>query len=505
MAETDQRSIVAALLDASRYPHPAKSVRLFETHVSWVLLAGRYAYKIKKAVHPGFLDFRKLEDRKYYCEEEIRLNKRLAPRIYLDVVSIGGDYGNPAIGKTPAIEYAVRMRRFDSSKTLDRLVDSGKLSPLHVDMLAKRIAAFHQGLSPAGIDSGFGSGLIGVANASFRELEKHWSGDLSPIKRAFESEHRRRLKCFRERLEQGHVKECHGDLHLGNIALVGNEPVPFDGIEFDEALRWIDVANEIAFPVMDLLFRNRHDLAWRLLNAYLEITGDYEGMQVFRFYLACRALVRAMVDAMRNRKESAGRHLELSAESLSPLPPFLIVTHGLPGSGKTTFSQQALELLGAIRLRSDLERKRMAGLKPGEPSNSAIDSGIYAGNFSRAVYSRLLDLARMLLSSGFPVIVDAAFLERSERERFWALARELSVPFAIAALGASRQTLQARILSRKGDASEAGIAVLEAKEQSAEPLDGEELLHAAHFSETLREWGKLLSIIGKRAPFSLPC
>jgi aminoglycoside phosphotransferase family enzyme len=382
MVEAGQLGIIAALLDARRYPHPSGSVLLFEPHVSWVLLAGRYAYKIKKAIHPEFLDFRKLDDRKFFCDEEIRLNGRLAPEIYIEVVPIGGSSSDPVIGKIPAIEYAVKMWRFDPERTLDKLLEKGKLRPSHVDRLAKKIALFHENLAPASPDSGFGGGLLEVARASFRELRKHWGEGLSALEGAIETEHEKNLDCFAERLEKGYVRECHGDLHLGNIALMDEEPVPFDGIEFDKNLRWIDVANEIAFPVMDLVYHGRSDLAWRLLNSYLEITGDYSGMQVFRFYFACRALVRAMVDAMRDDKASAKRHLDLASESLFPPHPFLIVTCGLPGSGKTTLSQHILERHGAIRLRSDLERKRLAGLKPLDKSGSPVDSGIYAGDFS---------------------------------------------------------------------------------------------------------------------------
>lgn len=504
MVEDGQRSLITALLDARHYPHPARSVLLLETHVSWVLIAGHYAYKIKKAVHPEFLDFRKLDDRKFFCEEEIRLNRRLAPEIYIEVVPIGGSSSAPVIGKTPAIEYAVKMRRFDPERTLDKILEKNKLLHSHIDRLAKKIAAFHENLAPASSDSGFGGGLLQVAKASLRELEKHWSEDLSTLEDAIEAEHERNRVYFAERLVNGHVKECHGDLHLGNIALLHDEPIPFDGIEFDKNLRWIDVANEIAFPVMDLIYRDRPDFAWRFLNSYLEITGDYPGMRVFRFYLACRALVRAMVDAMRDDKASAKRHLDLAALFLFPAPPFLIVTCGLPGSGKTTLSQQILERFGAIRLRSDLERKRLAGLKPLDKSDSPIDSGIYSAAFSASVYSHLLALARMLLGSGYPVIVDAAFLEKAERRHFEKLANELCVPFAIAALKTSRQTRVSRILSRRNDASEAGIAVLDAKEKIVEQLDEEELRHAAEFSENAGQWDRLMAIIGKRARASLP-
>ena len=490
---TDQGRIITALLDAKCYPHPAKNVKLVETHISWVLLAGRYAYKIKKAVHPGFLDFTRLEARLYYCNEEIRLNRRTAPKIYLDVAPIGGSFDNPVMGGLPALEYAVRMKRFSSGNTLDRLAERGKLLPFHLDLLAAKIASFHESLPPAGIDSGYGTGMLEVARASFGELHKFLDDDLSNLEERVEKEYAACADCFPQRLKQGFVRECHGDLHLGNIALVRGDPVPFDCIEFDPKLRWIDVVEEIAFPVMDLLFRECPGLAYRFLNAYLERTGDYGGMKAFRFHLSCRAVVRAMVDAMRKKESSCSKHLVLASEILSKRRPFLIITHGLPGSGKTTLSQAVLEKLGAIRIRSDVERKRLAGLLPEARSHSGIASGMYSLDTSRAAYSRLLALARELLSSGFPVIVDAAFLSAGERWRFRNLAQNLSVPFVIASLKAPRSSLEERILARKNDASEADLAVLDALEASSDPLQPGERSRVVQFTGILDEtaWEQL--------------
>ncbi|MHB1098458.1 MAG: bifunctional aminoglycoside phosphotransferase/ATP-binding protein [Burkholderiales bacterium] len=490
---TDQGRIVTALLDAKRYPHPAKTVKLVETHISWVLLAGRYAYKIKKAVHPGFLDFTRLAARLYYCNEEIRLNRRTAPKIYLDVVPIGGSFDNPVMGSLPSMEYAVRMKRFPSGNTLDRLAERGKLLPAHLDLLAAKIASFHENLPPAGIDSGYGVGMLEVARASFDELRKFLDDDLSNLEKLVDNEYASCADCFPERLKQGFVRECHGDLHLGNIALVRGGPTPFDCIEFDPKLRWIDVMNEMAFPVMDLLYHDRRDLAYRFLNAYLERTGDYGGMKAFRFHLSCRAVVRAMVDAMRDKESSCRKHLALAAAILSRRRPFLIITHGLPGSGKTTLSQAALEKLGAIRIRSDVERKRLASLPSEARSHSGIASGIYSPDASRATYSRLLELARGVLSSGFPVIIDAAFLSAGERGRFRKLAQNLSVPFIIASLKVPRSSLEERILARKNDASDADLAVLDALEVSSEPLQPGERNRVVQFSciRDEKAWEKL--------------
>ena len=498
-----QSKLVAALLVGHRYPHPAKAVRLIETHISWVLLVGRYAYKIKKALDLDFLNFTTLEARRFCCTEEIRLNRRLAPKIYLDVISIGGSPDEPELGAQPAIEYAVRMRRFASANQMDRLLARGKILPRHLDCLAATLACFHGGLPAAETDSAFGSAAAIHASAlqNFEQLQPllKQPADLDAVaalRHATEVAYTGCEKRFGERRAQGCVRECHGDLHLGNIVLVGDEPIPFDGIEFNPALRWIDVMDEAAFTVMDLLHRERPEFAYRFLNAYLEATGDYGGVSVLRFYVAYRAAVRAKVSAIRASQAGMSirdtedalatcrSYLELGEAYLTQYQPTLIITHGLPGSGKTTFAQAALERLQALRIRSDVERKRLFGLAPLADS-SCIGNNMYSADATRRTYARLRELARGLLMAGFPVIVDAAFLKQDERKQFRELAQELSVPFAIASMQASKATLSARITQRLAeacDASEADITMLETLQAAQEPLLPHELARAAKFA-----------------------
>ena len=498
-----QGKLVAALLDNRRYPHPAKAVRLIETHISWVLLAGRYAYKIKKALDLGFLDFTRLEARRFYCAEEIRLNRRLAPKIYLDVISIGGAAATPALGAQPAIDYAVKMRRFAFANQMDRLLTRGKVLPRHMDSLAATLARFHGGLPAAETGSAFGTAaaIRAAALQNFGQLQPLLKEPadldaLAALRHTTEIALGACEKYFEQRRVQGCIRECHGDLHLGNIALIGDEAVPFDGIEFNPALRWIDVMDEAAFTVMDLLHRERPEFAYRFLNAYLEATGDYGGVSVLRFYVAYRAAVRAKVSAIRAAQPGMARrdalaalancrsYLELGAACLTQYRPALIITHGLPGSGKTTFAQAALERLQAIRIRSDVERKRLFGLAPQADSRSSIGGGIYGADATRRTYARLHQLARGLLVAGFPVIVDAAFLRQEERKKFYELAHELEVPFAIASMRASKAVLSARIARRHAgarDASEAGMDVLEALQAAQEPLLPHELARTAEF------------------------
>ncbi|MGV8933493.1 MAG: AAA family ATPase, partial [Gallionellaceae bacterium] len=366
-----QRRLISALMSN------IGNVHLHETHISWVLVAGRYAYKIKKAVDLGFLDFSSLQARRFYCAEEIRLNRRLAPNIYLDVIAIGGSVENPVLGQCPAIEYAVRMHKFPVSSQLDRLAARNKILPQHIDALAALVAKFHLEL-PASKDRevfGTTTSVRLAAEQNFEQLQALFSDSndlekLAVVRRASESEFTCCQSIIEERLLQGFVRECHGDLHLGNIVLIDDQPIPFDGIEFNPELRWMDVISEVAFTVMDLQYFKLDELAYRFLNDYLEIAGDYAGVKLLPFYMAYRAMVRAKVNAIRanqsdiqpGEKKSAlfacREYMALAARCFASGKPALIITYGLPGSGKSTFAQLALERLQAIRLRSDVERKR---------------------------------------------------------------------------------------------------------------------------------------------------
>lgn len=473
-----QRRLIAALRDPRRYPGTVRSVRVIETHISWVVLAGEFAYKIKKALNLGFLDYTALYLRQNYCAEEIHLNRRTAPQLYLDVVAIGGSPDEPEFGRAPALEYAVRMRRFAPGDSCERLLRAGKLLPHHIDRLAAVIARFHAQLPAAALDTPYATPATVHAfmQQNFAQLRTllpaEDSAGLAALVRSSEAEFSACATRFGVRRELGHVRECHGDLHLGNIALIDDMPVPFDGIEFNPALRWIDVMDELAFVTMDLLQFGRPDYAWRLLNACLEASGDYAGVSVLRFYLAYRATVRAKVAALRADQAGGSRamrsaelavcrsHLALARRCLEERRAALIITHGLPGSGKTTFAQFVIEQLGAIRIRSDVERKRLFGLDA-QDSSRARGFDIYDAAATVQTYDRLYALARELLRAGHVVIVDAAFLQRAERDTFHRLARELSVPFVIASLQATPAELRRRIDRRRNDASEADVAVLE--------------------------------------------
>jgi ABC-type Fe3+/spermidine/putrescine transport system ATPase subunit/aminoglycoside phosphotransferase family enzyme/predicted kinase len=461
----DLPPLIAGLLLANAYPHPVGTPRLIETHISWVILAGEYAYKIKKPLNLGFLDFSSLDQRHFYCQEEVRLNRRLAPDIYLGVSAITGSATEPQIdGAGQAFEWAVKMRAFPADATLDReaVIDKSR-----IDAIAETIARFHAeiAVSPAASDFGSLESISQPVMSNFDWLRKllptpsdpTLAARLDRLQEWSRREGKRLRPIFAERKRDGRVRECHGDLHLGNIAWVDDKPLPFDALEFNPALRHIDVINEIAFLVMDLLHRSHPDLAWRLLNGYLEQTGDYRsGPSVLPYYLVYRAMVRAKVAALLASEQAASTdfhtsfdYLRLAEQLIQPRRPALLLMHGVSGSGKTWWSQPLLEQFGGIRLRSDVTRKRLFGLRPLQDSSS-IPGGIYSREASARTLAALLEDAGAALAAGFPVIVDATFLHRS-----WARTIPGTGRIAATGLAHHRADRAARAIARTHSATPA--------------------------------------------------
>jgi aminoglycoside phosphotransferase family enzyme/predicted kinase len=508
-----QQRLVLALQAALATRPGAGPVQRFETHISWVLVEGTQALKLKKAVALGFVDFTTLARRRRCCEEELRLNRRLAPDLYLDVLPIAGTPAQPRPGGDgPAIEVAVRMRAFPQHALWDQLARAGGLQPAWIDALARTLATFHEQAEPAPAGSRFGEpARVRVAVlANFEALDGA----------ALDAESRRRLDALRrweaatydaiapllaQRRAAGRIRECHGDLHLGNIAQVDGRATPFDGIEFDDDLRFVDVISDIAFLAMDLRHHGLPALARRFVDRYLGCTGDYEGARLLRYAIVYRALVRAKVALLRGRQDPAGggwredlrRHVALAAHQagLEPtseptsgpgavprgrpddLPPALLVTHGCSGSGKTAGTQRLLEAAGAVRIRADVERKRLAGLPELASSRSQPGTGLYTPSLGAATYRRLLEAAVPVIEGGGAAILDATFLRRAARDDARALAARLGVPFVILDFDAPPSLLRERVrrrLAEGSDASEADEAVLDDQLRQAEPLSAAE-------------------------------
>jgi hypothetical protein len=483
-------------MTAETYPHPVSGIRLIETHISWVFLTGTYAYKVKKAVDFGFLDFSTLDRRRRYCEEEIRLNRRLAPEIYLAVCPITGSPHTPRVdGDGPPFEYAVKMRQFAEGSLLADMAAAHTLIPNHVDALARLIAEFHGSIPRSGSADDYGSlsRIRGATMDNFAHIEavvppNQRDTGIAALKETAERDHETLEGVFLSRKNEGYVRECHGDLHLANIALIGGKPVPFDAIEFNPALRWIDVISELAFLAMDLEARGLRRLAARLVNGYLAVTGDYGGMALWHYYLRYRAMVRAKIAVLswQSAAQETARTEHLASfrryvdYALSVLPnrrPRLIVMHGVSGSGKTHVAAQIAEREGALVIRSDVERKRLASYRLADPAQMYL----YLPAFTRATYNRLLELATPLLHAGLSVILDATFLERRHRDDARRLADRCGAGFTIIAMDAPEAILRERILARQKagtDPSDADLGILAKQLQSRLPLGEDEVRFA---------------------------
>ncbi|WP_126454702.1 AAA family ATPase [Sulfuriflexus mobilis] len=500
--QAQQPALIRSMMQPALYGAPVEKCQLIETHISWVILTGPYAYKIKKPVNLGFLDFSTLEKRHLYCDEEVRLNRRLAADIYLEVVPITGSAEQPCLaGKGEVIEYAVKMLEFPQQIQLDRLLDAGGLQGRHIDAIATMIADFHNNIAVADKSMVYGSPerILKPVVENFTHIREQLGQQLetyacSPILDALqqwsEKSFRDLRPLFAARKDGGYIRECHGDLHLRNLAWIADAPLAFDCIEFNPDLRWIDVISEVAFLTMDLQARQQPGLAQRFLNAYLEKTGDYAGVRVLPFYLLYRAMVRAKVDAIRacqagitdeekaEAEEGLADYLRLGQSSIQPRSPRLMITRGMSASGKTSLTQPLLEALAALRIRSDVERKRLFGIEAEQAAHAETGAGIYTAEATQRTYNKLAELAGDVIDAGYPVIIDATFQKYEQRERFRQLAEAKKVPYVILEFTASAETLRQRIVSREKGASDADLAVLEQQMKHWQPLRDDEHVHA---------------------------
>ncbi len=491
----ESHPLITALQNRAIYDHSVSQFELIETHCAWVLLTGEYAYKIKKPLNLGFLDFSTVAKRRQVCEEELRLNRRLAAPLYLEVVAITGSQEAPQLnGQGEVIEYAIKMRQFERGMTFDQLIKEGELTTDRIDALATHVATFHQSLEGAAQDTLFGSpaAIRQPILENFNQLttilsdrvEQH---QLKQLQQWTEDELTRLAPLLACRKEAGFIRECHGDLHLANVTCYQNQVVLFDCLEFSSELRWIDQISDIAFMVMDLDAHQRSDLGFRFLNAWLQQSGDYDGLPLLRLYLVYRAMVRAKVAAIQyqqqaniGQRQRCQRYLELAASYTKRITTPLMITHGLSGSGKSTISQLILEALGAIRVRSDVERKRLHGLHFNARSQSSVGKALYTTTAGEATYQRLATVAAATIAGGYPVIIDATFLKQRQRQQFRSTADKLGVPFVILHFHATEALLRQWIIERneKGDdPSEADLSVLQHQIETQEPLNRNELLN----------------------------
>lgn len=484
-------ALIAALQNPALYPHPVDGFRVIETHISWVILTGRYAYKMKKPVDFGFLDFTTLEARRHFCTEELRLNQRMAPELYLALVAVTGTTEAPTLeGTGEPIEYLVKMREFPQSQLLAQLQARGELTDHHIDALAMQIARFH-GLTPrVAADHPLNTPAAIVApmrqnfeqirpllqdEADLRQLDALEAWTLSSIERL--------EPLLAKRCEEGFVRECHGDLHLGNATLIDDKVVLFDCIEFNEPFRLIDIASDAAFLAMDLEDRGLRPQSRRFINAWLEHTGDYAALELLNFYKAYRALVRAKVSLFRLHQEQDAEQRQAIllqyrgyadlAERYGAIPSrFLAITHGVSATGKSHVALRLVEALGAIRVRSDVERKRLFDTPRQQP-----EGGLYGAQATADTYARLHALAAVALHAGFPVVLDATYLQQPQRRAARQTAEETGAPFFILDCQAPEATIARWLEQRQGqgsDPSDATLEVIRNQQAQRTPLDTEE-------------------------------
>lgn len=497
--------LIEALQNKSLYKHPVESFRVLETHISWVLLTGPYAYKLKKPVDLGFVDFSTLELREKYCYEELRLNRRLAPELYLEVIPVTGSEEMPELnGNGEVIDFAVQMVQFPQDCLLSDAIRKHELTAEHINQLAEEVAEFHANVAIAGADLEWGTPekVLAPVEENFRHVNELFTSDdsvqelLDLIRIENERCFQESYTLFKQRKSQGYIRECHGDMHLGNMILSERGVTLFDCLEFNAGLRWIDVMSEVAFVVMDLEDRGRADFAMQFLNRYLELTGDYEGMPLLRFYLSYRAMVRAKVAAIRlsqprisdsvaaEVREEFQSYLKLAKNYVLKTEPKLLLTHGVSGSGKSYGSELLLAGMSAIRIRSDVERKRL------QNERQIPDSDLYSEETTRLVYERLCCLTEIILSAGWTVIVDATTLKAWQRALFRDLSEKLQIPFQLVVFSASREKLESRIRQRErngNDPSDATIEVLQLQLDELDPLGEDELKQSVAIPED-QEW-----------------
>jgi aminoglycoside phosphotransferase family enzyme/predicted kinase len=497
----DTLRLVERLRDPAAYPHPTGEIRLVETHISWVFLTGPFVYKLKKPLDVGFLDYTTLEQRRRCCEEEIRVSGRFAPEIYVAAVPITGSPEAPRVaGDGPAIEWAVKLVQFDEADRLDARFEAGRLTADDCRRLGEAIAAVEEGLAVAGPGEPWGTAAsvrdaVAINLGQLRERRPDAAERVGRI----EAWLFRRLDdlagIIEERRARGRVRECHGDLHLANLVLHAGRMTAFDAIEFSPTLRWIDVANDVAFLVMDLESRGRPDLAAHVRSGWMEAADDHAAAAVLPVYEVYRAVVRAAVAALRAGDAAAraetDRYLALAERLMISRRPVLFATVGVSGTGKTTLAASFVGAAEAVRLRSDVERKRLAGMRPTDrPADAAAEAELYGEAMTRRVYERLARLAGLLLAAGQSVVIDAACLMRWQREIVAAAARAAGVPLVWLELEVPEAVVTGRVAARLaagGDASDASAAIVRQQLASREPITAAEVAGGGSFRVAVSE------------------
>lgn len=503
--------MIERLLDPAAYPHSTAAIHLVETHISWVILTGPFAYKVKKPVTLGFVDYGTLELRRRSCAGEVRVSGRFAPELYVAAVPITGSPESPHVGGDgEPIEWAVKLVQFDETDRLDARFEAGRLTATDCRALGEAIAAVEERLPVAEPDTPWGTGasVLAAAAINIEAIQRSLpevTGRVAALDRWLRERLTAHERLLGMRKSTGRVRECHGDLHLANLVLHEARMTPFDAIEFNENLRWIDVANDVAFLSMDLEARGRPDLAAQVVSSWIEAANDHNAATLMPVYEAYRAVVRCSIAAIRagqgcaSSRAEAVCYLDLAERLTRRGRPVAVVTSGVSGSGKSTVAAELVGALPAMRVRSDVERKRLAGMGPTErPADAAAEAVLYGDALTRRVYERLAVLAATLLDAGVSVVIDAACTKRWQRDILSRVAVERGVPIVWVAFDLPTEAALTRIAARQArgdDPSDATADVVRWQVASFEPIGEDETsaesaivrVAAAHEPESVAE------------------
>ena len=491
MTVLDTAYLIDKMQQSEFYPHPtSQPIELIQTHISYVFLTGKYAYKIKKAVNFGFLDFSSLDKRKKYLEAEISLNKEIAPEIYLEVIPITKTDDSLRLnGSGEIVEYASKMRQFPQENLFSNLFAREKLTLEHIKQLGKTVAQFHQQAKTSDRITSFGT--INKIKAAFDENYQQTINYIGKVQSQQQYKETKaftdkffieQTSLFKARQNNNKIRECHGDLHLKNICLWQNKIQLFDRIEFNEQFRFVDVMYDVAFVVMDLDIRGNPNFANVFLNTYLEQTGDWEGLLILPLYLSRQAYVRAKVTsfllddphisstAKQEATNIAANYYYQAWKYTKPHQGKLLLMSGLSGSGKTTVAKVIASQTQAIHLRSDAVRKHLAGI----PLEETGGNEIYTAQMSQKTYDRLLQLGTLLTKAGFTVILDAKYDRLNLRQSVITAAKSNLIPLQIIHCTAPIDILRDRLDNRSGDISDATANLLSKQQATAEAFTEEE-------------------------------
>lgn len=490
------QKLVEALSHSEAYPPPAGAVTVIQTHISVLFLSGPHVYKVKKPVDLGFLDFTSLERRRHFCREEVRLNRRLAPDVYLGVVPVTLRGGKVRLGgEGEVVDWAVQMRRLPEGRTLLRVLERGGLEVGTLRGLARRIAEFHRRADSGERVARWGRFEVVAGNSreNFRQVEPFSGFSVSRavferLRALNEGELETRRSCVQGRARRGVPRDAHGDLHLDHVYHFPDKEPPedlviLDCIEFDERFRCADPVADMAFLAMDLEFQGKRDFSRAFSDAYFEASGDEEGKELLPFYKAYRAVVRGKVEGIKAREgevpppereralQSAKAHFLLALGILSsPLErPCLVLIGGLPGTGKTRIAKGLEGAAGFVRVASDSVRKELAGVREGEPAAAPFGQGLYTDEWNDRTYAACLQRTEALLFEGKRVLVDASFREDRQRLAFLDAARRWGVPCLFLLCEAEAREVKARLDRRAGDASDADWEIYRAAAARWEP------------------------------------